>query len=103
MTDANAQPRSDIVVLDRRAIDDMVGKVAHAAEQRHSETELRQWLANHGHEHIDETRTYAVVGETLMYLHTCGDGMVVPVALYPDGTTKIYSDHEHVRELATAG
>jgi hypothetical protein len=100
--DANAQPRSEIVVLDKRAINDMVGKVAHAAEQQHTESELTRWRATYGNEHVDEARPYAVVGETLMYLHTCHDGMVVPVALYPDGSTKIYSDHEHVGELAAA-
>jgi hypothetical protein len=93
---------AEIVVLDRIAINDMVGKVAHAAEHRHSETELKRWRANYGNEHIDDARAYAVVGETLMYLHICSDGVVVPVALYPDGSKKIYSDHEHAGELAAA-
>jgi len=100
--DANARPQSEIVVLDTRAINDMVGKVAHAAAQQHTKTELTNWRATYGDEHVDEARSYAVVGETLMYLRTCIDGMVVPVALYPDGSTKIYSDHEHAGELAAA-
>jgi hypothetical protein len=101
--DSNVRSRPEIVVLDKRAIDDMVGKVAHAAEQEHTDTALAKWRADYGDEHVDAARAYAVVGETLMYLHTCSDGVVVPVAQYPDGSTKIYSDHEHVGELSTAG
>jgi hypothetical protein len=100
--DTSGRPQGEIVVLDRRAINDLVGKVAQVAGQQHTETELKEWRARHGGEHVDDTRAYAVVGETLMYLHTCRDGVVVPVALYPDGSTKIYSDHEHVGEFATA-
>ena len=101
--DSNVRSRPEIVVLDKRAIDDMVGKVAHAAEQEHTEAERAKWRADYGDEHVDEARAYAVVGETLMYLHTCSDGVVVPVAQYPDGSRKIYSDHEHIGELSTAG
>ena len=101
--DTSGRPQGEIVVLDRRAINDMVGKVAQVAEQQHTEVELREWQSRHGSEHVDDTLAYAVVGETLMYLHTCSDGVVVPVALYPDGNTKIYSDHEHVGEFAPAG
>jgi hypothetical protein len=99
--DSATQPGREFVVLGRQAIEDMVGKVAHTADQPHTAQELAAWKAAHGTERIDANRSYAVVGETLMYLHTCSDGVVVPVALYPDGRTKVYCDHEHVGELAS--
>ncbi len=96
----NARPKRELVVLDRQVINEMVGKVADVAEQPHTQAELTGWETKHGSYHLDDARPYAVVGETLMYLHTCQDGVVVPVALYPDGSTKIYSDQEHVGELS---
>jgi hypothetical protein len=39
--------------------------------------------------------SFAVVGETLMYLHKAPDGMIIPHASYPDGTEKVYTDHDH--------
>ena len=100
MTGNSSPPGREVVVLGREAIEDMIGKVAHSAEQQHTAQELMAWKARHGTQHLDDSRSYTVVGETVMYLHTCRDGVVVPVALYPDGSTKLYSDHEHVGELA---
>ena len=101
MTGNSTSPGREVVVLGRQAIEDMVGKVAHSAEQQHTAQELMAWKARHGAQHLDDSHSYAVVGETVMYLHTCRDGVVVPIALYPDGSTKVYSDHEHVGELAS--
>jgi hypothetical protein len=43
-------------------------------------------------------RSFVVVGQTLMFLHTCPDGVVLPFAAYPDGTVKVYTDVNHARE-----
>jgi hypothetical protein len=89
----------EIVVLGQQAINDLVGKVADVAAQPHTEHELAAWRAKNGREHTTETaRSYAVVGETLMFLHKCADGVLVPLAIYPDGHTKIYTDHAHATE-----
>jgi len=39
-----------------------------------------------------------VVGGTLMFLHPCPDGVVLPFAAYPDGTVKVYTDVAHANE-----
>jgi hypothetical protein len=36
-----------------------------------------------------------VVGEALMYLHSAPDGTMLPHAVYPDGTEKVYTDFVH--------
>lgn len=86
----------EVVVLEERAIDEMVGKIRAAAVLAGATTAVSQWRAKngdeperfHGHDH-------AVVGETLMYLHDAPDGMLVPHARYPDGTEKVYTDAAH--------
>jgi len=94
-----AKRAPEIVVLDSRAIEEMIGKIADVAAQPHTEHELAAWRAKNGREHATAAaRSYAVVGETLMFLHTCPDGVVVPFTIYPDGSTKIYTDHAHAGE-----
>lgn len=88
-----------IEVLDRIAIDDLIGKVQSAAAQPGAADRVRQWRAEHGIEHATPpARSFVVVGPTLMFLHPCPDGVVLPFAAYPDGTTKVYTDADHAGE-----
>jgi hypothetical protein len=39
-----------------------------------------------------------VVASTLMFLHPCPDGVILPFAAYPDGSVKVYTDPDHAGE-----
>ena len=94
---SNAVPDGvEIVVLEARAVDEMVGKIRAAAAAATAPEAVASWRAEHGEEHYRERgHDHAVVGETLMYLHDAPDGMLVPHAVYPDGSEKVYTDLEH--------
>ena len=86
----------EIVILEARAVDEMVGKIRAAATAATVAEAVDAWRAAHGEEHYRERgHDHAVVGETLMYLHDAPDGMLVPHAVYPDGSEKVYTDLEH--------
>ena len=86
----------EIVVLEARAVDEMVGKIRAASAATSAADAVEAWRAAHGEEHFrDRGHDHAVVGETLMYLHDAPDGMLVPHAVYPDGTEKVYTDLDH--------
>lgn len=88
-----------IEILDRTAIDDLIGKVGHVADAPGTDDRVRQWRAEHGNEHhTPQARSFVVVGPTLMFLHPCPDGVVLPFAAYPDGTVKVYTDPDHAGE-----
>lgn len=84
------------MVLEIRAVDEMVGKIRAAASAEGAEEAVDAWRAAHGDELFrDRGHDHAVVGETLMYLHDAPDGMLVPHSRYPDGSEKIYTDLAH--------
>ncbi len=86
----------DVVILEARAVDEMVGKIRAASAGPNAATDVDRWRTEHGEERYrDRGHDHAVVGVTLMYLHDAPDGVLVPHARYPDGTEKIYTDHEH--------
>lgn len=88
-----------IEILDRVAIDDLIGKVQSAASQPGAADRVSRWRAEHGTEHATPpARSFVVVGRTLMFLHPCPDGVILPFAAYPDGTTKVYTDPGHAGE-----
>ncbi len=85
----------EIVILETRAVDEMVGKIRAAAAAT-APDEVERWRAEHGEEHYrDRGHDHAVIGATLMYLHDAPDGMLTPHATYADGTEKVYTDLEH--------
>ena len=93
---ADAADRIEIVVLEARAVDEMVGKIREAAKADGADEAVDAWRAEHGDEAMREKgHDHAVVNHTLMYLHDAPDGMLVPHAMYPDGTEKVYTDAEH--------
>ena len=90
----------EVVILEARAVDEMVGKIRAAAAAADAEEAVDQWRREHGEEAFREWgHDHAVVGETLMYLHDAPDGMLVPHARYPDGSEKIYTDALHAESL----
>ena len=92
-------PNLQIEILDRVAIDDLIGKVEHVATHPGAADLVRSWRATHGREHATpRARSFVVVGPTLMFLHPCPDGVILPFAAYPDGTVKVYTDPEHAGE-----
>jgi hypothetical protein len=100
MTTDEADPTAgddlEIVVLEIRAVDEMVGKIRAAAAAPEAAAAVDAWRSAHGDERFrDRGHDHAVVGETLMYLHDAPDGMLVPHARYPDGNEKIYTDLAH--------
>jgi hypothetical protein len=96
MTGDNVPAGVEIVVLEARAVDEMVGKIRAAAAAPTAAAAVEQWRTAHGDESWrDRGHDHAVVGETLMYLHDAPDGMLVPHARYPDGTEKVYTDPAH--------
>lgn len=88
-----------IQLLDRAALEELKGKVQYAAAQPDAAGRVREWRAEHGKERATLTaRSLVVVGQTLMFLHTCPDGVALPFAAYPDGTVKVYTDVNHAGE-----
>ncbi|MET8987396.1 hypothetical protein ACFYUK_25090 [Nonomuraea wenchangensis] len=89
-------PNLQIEILDRPAVEDLIGKMRNVADQPGAADRVSQWRAEHGTEHATPmARSFVVVGPTLMFLHPCPDGVVLPFAAYPDGTVKVYTDPEH--------
>jgi hypothetical protein len=94
-----SQRHVQVEVLDVAAVDQMAGKVESAAARPEMSDEVRLWREeNPAIETHSDGFSFAVVGETLMYLHTAPDGMIIPHASYPDGTEKVYTDHLHAEE-----
>jgi hypothetical protein len=88
-----------IEILDRGAIDDLIGKVGSVATEPGAADRVAAWRAEHGTEHhTPRARSFVVVGPTLMFLHPCPDGVILPFAAYPDGTVKVYADPDHAGE-----
>jgi hypothetical protein len=88
-----------IDILDRVAIDDLIGKVENVGAQPGAAEQVSRWREKHGTEQATpRARSFAVVGPTLMFLHPCPDGVILPFAAYPDGTVKVYADPEHAGE-----
>jgi hypothetical protein len=86
----------EVVVLEARAIDEMVGKIREASRLPGASDAVAAWRAEHGEEALrDRGHDHAVVDRTLMYLHDAPDGMPVPHARYPDGREKVYTDATH--------
>ncbi len=85
-----------VEVLDVAAVDQMAGKVEAAAAMPEMGDRVRRWReSNAPGGRRSDGFSFAVVGETLMYLHRAPDGMIIPHACYPDGTEKVYTDHLH--------
>jgi hypothetical protein len=90
----------EIVVLELRAVDEMVGKIRAAAAAEDAPAAVDAWRAEHGDERYrDRGHDHAVVGGTLMYLHDAPDGILVPHARYPDGSEKVYTDLAHAEAV----
>jgi len=86
----------EIVVLEARAVDEMVGKIRAASASPGAPEAVSAWRDAHGDELMrDRGHDHAVVNQTLMYLHDAPDGTLVPHARYPDGNEKIYTDPGH--------
>jgi hypothetical protein len=102
--DAGAGNRAkfEVVILPGGVIEDMVGKIREAASAPGARDVVARWRAAHGKELWHKRgHDFAVVGQTLMYLHDGPDGMLVPHARYPDGTEKVYTDSAHAEEVHT--
>jgi hypothetical protein len=90
----------EVVILDVRAVDEMVGKIRAASASPGAADAVAQWRESHGPEaYPDAGHDFAVVGSSLMYLHDAPDGLLIPHAAYPDGTEKIYTDPDHADGL----
>ena len=88
-----------VEILDVAAVDQMAGKIQAAGELPETGEQVREWREKHPEATTHpEGYSFVVVGETLMYLHTAPDGMIIPHACYPDGTEKVYTDHLHAEE-----
>lgn len=94
------QPRGlQIEILDQSAIDELIGKVRNAEAQPGAADRVAQWRGENGPEQATpKARSFVVVGPSLMFLHPCPDGVILPFAAYPDGTMKVYTDAEHAGE-----
>jgi len=91
-----SQRQVRVEVLDVAAVDQMAGKVQAAAARPEMSDTVRRWReTNPVAAKQSDGFSFAVVGETLMYLHRAPDGMIIPHACYPDGTEKVYTDHVH--------
>ena len=87
-----------VEVLDVAAVEQLAGKVEAAAARPETADEVRQWReVNPGAATTPDGYAFAVVGESLMYLHRAPDGMIIPHACYPDGTEKVYTDLLHAQ------
>jgi hypothetical protein len=86
----------DIEVLPYEAIDEMVMKIQHSSADPGTAEAVAAWLERHhlgGYE--NEGHSFVVVGDALMFLHPCPDGVILPFAVHPDGTIKAYCDPDH--------
>jgi len=90
----------EVVILEIRAVDEMVGKIRVASAAAGADAAVAVWRASHGDDDFGPRgHDHAVVGDTLMYLHDAPDGTLVPHARYPDGSEKIYTDATHAEEV----
>lgn len=101
---ANSDPSTpdgvEVIILETRAVDEMVGKIRAAAGAAGAADAVGAWQAEHGDTlALEVGHDHAVVGETLMYLHDAPDGLLVPHARYPDGSEKVYTDAEHADQV----
>jgi hypothetical protein len=88
-----------IEILDRVAVDDLIGKVHDSAAQPDADDRVRHWRSENATVNATAgAHSFVVVGPTLMFLHTCPDGVILPFAAYPDGTLKVYTDPDHAGE-----
>src|SRR5262249_23597541 len=94
--------RLAVEILSPAVIEEMVGKIREASSAPGARDDVSRWRAAHGNELWHKRgHDFAVVGQTLMYLHDGPDGMLVPHSRYPDGTEKVYTDSAHAREVYT--
>lgn len=99
-SEGSTRPDIEVVVIEARAVDEMVGKIRAAAASPGSADAVARWRAEHGDERMRaEGHDHAVVNQTLMYLHDASDGMLVPHVAYPDGSEKVYTDAAHAEAV----
>lgn len=97
---SDAPDTIEVVILEARAVDEMVGKIREAAKAGGAAEAVATWRQQHGDEAMREKgHDHAVVNQTLMYLHDASDGMLVPHAMYPDGREKVYTDADHAESV----
>ena len=85
-----------VEIHEARVVHEMVGKIADVAATSGAARAVAEWQRRNPTASCrPDGYSFAVVGETLMYLHVGPDGMVFPHACYPDGTEKIYTDRVH--------
>lgn len=101
---SDQQRRSfEVEILAPGVIEDMVGKIREASRLPGAGEAVARWRAEHGNElWHKQGHDFAVVGQTLMYLHDGPDGMLVPHSRYPDGTEKVYTDSIHAEKVGDA-
>jgi hypothetical protein len=86
----------NIEVLPYQAIDELIAKIQHAAAEPTNAAAVASWLeAHHLSGYENEGHSFCVVGSTMMLLHPCPDGTVLPFAVYPDGKITAYCDPDH--------
>jgi len=96
-----AQARVEL--LDLSAIEQMAGKIREAGARPEMSEKVRRWRDKHPAVPDDlDGFSFALVGDSLMYLHRAPDGMIVPHTWYADGTEKVYTDLPHA-EMAYEG
>jgi hypothetical protein len=101
-TAARNRPGFEVEILSPAVIAEMVGKIREASGALGARDDVSRWRAAHGNELWHKRgHDFAVVGQTLMYLHDGPDGMLVPHSRYPDGTEKVYTDSAHAGEVYT--
>jgi len=94
------RPSFQVEILSPGVIEEMVGKIREAARAPGARDAVARWRAAHGKELWHKRgHDFAVVGQTLMYLHDGPDGMLVPHSRYPEGTEKVYTDSAHAGEV----
>ena len=85
-----------VELLSSAVIEEMVGKIREASRAPGAGDDVSRWRAAHGNELWHKRgHDFAVVGQTLMYLHDGPDGMLVPHSRYPDGTEKVWREVCH--------
>lgn len=88
----------NVEIVTFNVIDELLAKIEHAATHPNMAAAVQQWFADHGEIHTKAARSYAVVGDHLMFVHPCPDGVLLPFDVSPEGEVTAWVDPEHAGE-----
>lgn len=89
--------RVEIELVTFDVLDQLIAKIQHASADPAMKELVARWLDEHDFgSYEDDGHSFVVVGDELMFLHPCPDGVLLPFAADPlDGHVRAYVDPAH--------